>query len=146
MLFLVASRSLFTPVTSPFSRLTSSAFALPASSAFTEAEERDTAQYCHGQPHPTGCAGCVRDGRILEVAHKLLFLLLAYALWTGSVHTRRQRPKVLGMSTKACKICGLRGSKCAIKVNSISTSTSKDYVLHPANVNFAFGQRLWVRP
>ena len=36
MLFFVASRSLFTPVTSPFSLFTSSVLALVASSAFTE--------------------------------------------------------------------------------------------------------------
>src|SRR5216684_354314 len=36
MLLFVASRSLFTPVTSPFSLFMSSAFALVASSAFTE--------------------------------------------------------------------------------------------------------------
>jgi len=36
MLLLVASKSLFTPLTSPFSLFTSSLFALLANSAFTE--------------------------------------------------------------------------------------------------------------
>src|SRR5882762_3152862 len=48
------------------------------------------------------------------------------------------------MRTNACRILDLHRPRGAEKGKYISTSTSKDYAVYPANVNFAIGEKVWL--
>src|SRR5882762_4637464 len=60
----------------------------------------------------------------------------------GNVHPRHQRPKAPEICTKVCRILRLHRPGAVRKAGYISTSTSKDYAVYLANVNFAIGERL----
>src|SRR5271157_1009246 len=110
--------------------------------AHSDPDQGKSAEGRDGQTHPAGCACRALNIRLLKLAHGLHLLLALPPCAVENGHSRSQSGAAVHDTYKAMKEKELSDKGKREGAGLESSSTSKDYLCHPANVNFAtFSQR-----